>query len=194
MIFQISIPDLKKPPAFKFPERCVNCGGAQAEILSLTFHTGVQFRGKPVRIDLKVPMCKTCADKERGIGKVTFIPFLIVGFIFGAIAFVPAMLVAPQGADPQTAGFPFVFGGLVGLIVGSILGTVAEVIIRPLAVAYYGRLITRRPLTVFALFSETDELLGLSGRLFRDKKILRLEFESEEIAQEFAILNQLEIQ
>ena len=139
-------------------------------------------------------MCKTCADKERGIGKVTFIPFLIVGFIFGAIAFVPAMLVAPQGADPQTAGFPFVFGGLVGLIVGSILGTVAEVIIRPLAVAYYGRLITRRLLTVFALFSETDELLGLSGRLFRDKKVLRLEFESEEIAQEFAILNQLEIQ
>lgn len=143
---------------------------------------------------MKVPMCKACADKERGIGKVTYIPFLVIGFIFGAIAFVPAMLVAPQGESPQTVGFPLVFAGLVGLIVGSVMGTIAEVIVKSLAVVYYGKLLSRRPLTVFALFSETDELLGLSGRLFRDRKILRLEIENEDIAREFAHINQLEIQ
>ena len=194
MLFQIPIPDLKKPPVFQFPNRCANCGGAIGETLLLMFNTGAQFRGKPVRIEMKVPMCKACADKERGIGKVTYIPFLVIGFIFGAIAFVPAMLVAPQGESPQTVGFPLVFAGLVGLIVGSVMGTIAEVIVKSLAVVYYGKLLSHRPLTVFALFSETDELLGLSGSLFRDRKLLRLEIENEDIAREFAHINQLEIQ
>lgn len=193
MLFQIPIPDLKKPPVFQLPRRCVNCGRTNEESLSLMFNTGEQFRGKPVKIELIVPMCKTCADKERSIATITYIPFLVVGLVFGTIAFVPAMLMAPQGESPQTVGFPLIFGGLVGLIVGSIMGTVAEVIVKSLAVVHYGKLLSRRPLTAFALFSETDELLGLSGRLFRDRRILQLEIENEDIAREFAHLNQLEI-
>ncbi len=193
MLFQIPIPDLKKPPVFQLPRRCVNCGRTNEESLSLMFNTGEQFRGKPVKIELIVPMCKTCADKERSIATITYIPFLVVGLVFGTIAFVPAMLMAPQGESPQTVGFPLIFGGLVGLIVGSIMGTVAEVIVKSLAVVHYGKLLSRRPLTAFALFSETDELLGFSGRLFRDRRILQLEIENEDIAREFAHLNQLEI-
>lgn len=193
MLFQIPIPDLKKPPVFQLPRRCVNCGRTNEESLSLMFSTGEQFRGKPVKIELIVPMCKTCADKERSIATITYIPFLVVGLVFGTIAFVPAMLMAPQGESPQTVGFPLIFGGLVGLIVGSIMGTVAEVIVKSLAVVHYGKLLSRRPLTAFALFSETDELLGFSGRLFRDRRILQLEIENEDIAREFAHLNQLEI-
>lgn len=155
---------------------------------------GTQYRGKPVVLQMKVPMCKACADKERGIGKVTYIPFLIVGFIFGAIAFVPAMLVAPQGVDAQTVGFPLVVGGFAGLIVGSLVGTVAEVIVKSLSIPVYGKLVTRRPLTVLALFSDTDEMLGIFARFFRDKKMVQLEFENETIAQEFLQLNHLENQ
>ena len=194
MLVQILIPDLKKPPALKFPERCANCGKPSDEILGLSLNMGEQNRGKPVVLQMKVPMCKACADKERGIAKVTYIPFLVVGFIFGAITFVPAMLVAPQGVDAQTVGFPLVVCGFAGLIVGSITGTIAEIIVKSLSIPVYGKLVTRRPLTVFALFSDTDELLGVSARLLREKKLVQLEFENETIAREFLQLNQLENQ
>lgn len=194
MIFQIPISDLKKPPVLNFPERCVNCGNLKEEMLGITLNMGVQHRNRPVTLDMKVPMCKACASKERSIAKVTFIPFLIVGFILGVIAFVPAMLLAPQGSDPQTVSFPFVAGGFAGLIVGSIAGTIAEIIVKSLAIPFYGKLVTRRPLTILALFSETDALIGLSVRFLREKKLVQLEFENEEIAREFNTLNQLETQ
>lgn len=194
MIFQLPIPDLKKPPVVKFPERCVNCGKPKEETLGMSLNMGVQNRNKPVTMDLKVPMCKACADKERSIAKVTLIPFLIIGFIFGAIAFVPAILIAPEGTTPQTIGFPFVFGGFVGLIVGIITGTIGEMLIKTLAVPFYGKLVTHRPLTILAFISETDDLLGVSAKFLREKKLVQLEFENEDIAREFAKLNQLEPQ
>lgn len=194
MIIQIPVPDLKKPPSLKFPERCVNCGKPKEELLGMSLNMGVQHRDKTVTMDLKVPMCKVCADKERSIAKVTLIPFMIIGFIFGAIAFVPAMLIAPEGTTPQTIGFPFVFGGFVGLIVGIIAGTIGEVIVKMLAVPFYGKLVSRRPLTILAFFSETDDLLGVSAKFLREKKLVQLEFENEIIAREFTTLNQLEIQ
>lgn len=194
MIIRFTIPDLKKPPALKFPERCVNCGKPKDEMLGLTLNMGVQHRNQPVTLQMKVPMCKACADKERGIAKVTFIPFLIAGFVFGAIAFIPVMLISPQGSDPSTVNAPFVLGGLAGLLVGSIAGTLVEIVVRSMAVPFYGRLITRRPLTVYAMFSETDELLGVSARFLCKKRLVQLEFENEAIAREFSQLNQLENQ
>lgn len=160
----------------------------------MSLHMGVQHRNKPVTLDLKVPMCKACADRERSVAKVTLIPFFVAGLIFGAIAFVPAMLIAPEGPTPETAGFPFVFGGGVGLVVGMIAGTIAEVIVKSLAVPFYGKLITRRPLTMVSFLAETDELIGVSVKFLREKKLVQLEFENEEIAREFIQLNQSEIQ
>lgn len=194
MIIQIPIPDLKKPPALKFPERCVNCGKPREEMLGMSLNMGVQYRDRPVTMDMKVPMCKACAEKERSIAKVTFVPFLIIGFIFGAIAFVPAMLIAPEGTTPQTLTFPFVFGGFVGLIVGMIAGTLGEMIVKTLAVPFYGKLVTRRPLTIISFLSETDDLIGISAKFLREKKLVQLEFENEETAREFSNLNQLETQ
>lgn len=194
MIVQIAIPDLKKPPLLKFLERCVNCGKPKEETLGMSLNMGVQHRNKPVTLELKVPMCKVCADKERSVAKVTLVPFFVVGLIFGAIAFVPAMLIAPEGPTPETAGFPLVFGGGVGLVVGMIAGTIAEVIVKSLAVPFYGKLITRRPLTMVSFLAETDELIGISVKFLREKKLVQLEFEHEEIAREFIQLNQSEIQ
>ena len=160
----------------------------------MSLNMGVQNRDKPVILDMKVPMCKACAEKERSIAKVTLIPFLVVGLIFGAIAFVPAMLLSPEGTTSQTLNFPFVFGGGVGLIVGILIGTIAEMIVKTLAVPFYGKLVTRRPLTIISFLSETDDLIGLSAKFLREKKLVQLEFENEDIAREFANLNHLETQ
>ncbi|MBE0669092.1 MAG: hypothetical protein IH588_00760 [Anaerolineales bacterium] len=192
MIINIPIHDLKKPPVLKFPERCAYCGRPKTEMLGITLNMGVQNRNQPVTLQLSVPMCKTCADKERGIAKVTLIPFLTAGLIIGVIVFIPVMLLAPEGTTPQTIGFPFVLGGFAGLVVGVIGGTMVEFVVKTLSVPFYGKLLTRRPLTIFGMFADTDELIGISAKLLREKKIVRLEFENEEIAREFIQLNSLE--
>lgn len=192
MIINIPIHDLKKPPILKFPERCVYCGKPKTEMLGITLNMGVQYRNQPVTLQLSVPMCKACADKERSVAKVTLIPFLVAGFIIGVIVFVPVMLIAPEGTTPQTLGFPFVLGGFAGLVVGIIGGTVVEFVVKMLAVPFYGKLVARRPLTIFGLFANTDELIGISARFLREKKLVHLEFENEEIAREFIQLNPLE--
>ncbi|NOH03804.1 MAG: hypothetical protein HND47_18490 [Chloroflexi bacterium] len=192
MIFQLPIPDLKKPPAFKFPERCVSCGKPKEEMLGISLNMGVQIRNKPVTLEMKVPMCKACAEKERGVAKVTLVPFLIAGLIVGAVVFVPVTLLAPEGTSPQTLNTPFVLGGAAGLFAGILGGTMVEAIVKTLAIPFYGRLVTRRPLTVLAMFSEADQLIGISVKFLRDKKLVQLEFENEDIAREFSKLNQLE--
>ncbi|NWF64259.1 MAG: hypothetical protein HXY38_08135 [Chloroflexi bacterium] len=178
MIVPIRIVDLEKPPALKFPERCVNCDKPMEETLGMTLKH----------------MCKLCAEKERSVARATLIPFLVTGLIFGGIAFMLALFFSPEGTTPQTLTFPFVFGSFIGLIVGIIVGTIGEMIVKTLAIPFYGRLITRRLLTVVSLFSETDELMGVSARFLREKKIAQLEFENEEIAREFIQYNQLETQ
>lgn len=192
MIIKIPINDLKNPPTLKLPERCANCGKPKEETLGLTLNMGTQKRGQAVLMKISVPMCKTCAEKERSITKVTLFPFFVGGLIFGAIAFVPAWLLSPQGTSSQTLGFPLVFGGFVALIVGIIFGTAVEVIVKLLATTVYGKLVMKRPLTIFGLFSETDELIGISAKFLKEKKLVQVEFENEEIAREFIKLNHLE--
>lgn len=194
MLIQIPIRDLKKPYDLKFPKRCTNCGKPQEEVLTLSLHTGSQMRNLPQVLAFKVPMCKACADKERSIAKVTLIPFLVGGLIFGVIAFVPAMFIAPEGTTPQTLNFPVVFGGFIGLIVGIFFGTIVEYVVKMLAMPFYGKTLSRRPLTVFSLFHATDEFVGVSVNLLVEKKVLQFEFDNEEIAREFAKINQLEKQ
>ncbi|MBI3152081.1 MAG: hypothetical protein HYZ21_08115 [Chloroflexi bacterium] len=192
MIIEIPIHDLKTPPALKLPERCINCGKAKDENLGITLSMGVQKRDKPAMLQISVPMCKTCADKERSIAKVTLVPFLIAGFIIGVIVFVPVTLISPEGTTSQTISLPFVLGGSAGLVAGIIGGTVVEIFVKLLAVPFYGKLITRRPLTIFGFFTETDQLIGLSANFSREKKLVQLEFENDEIAREFVQLNPLE--
>ena len=192
MIINIPIHDLKKPPPLKFPERCVHCGQPKVEMMGIALEMGVQQRNQPVILQLSVPMCKACADRERSVAKVTLIPFLVAGLIVGVIVFIPVTLIAPEGTTAQTIGFPFVLGGFAGLVVGSIVGTLVEYFVKLLAVPFYGKLVTRRPLTIFGMFANTDELIGISAKFLREKKLVQLEFENEEIAREFIQLNALE--
>jgi hypothetical protein len=192
MVITIPIPDLKKPPTLKFPERCVNCGRSKDETLGITLNMGVQKRDQAVTMQLTVPMCSACAKKERSIAKVTLVPFLVAGLVVGLIVFVPATLLSPEGTTPQTLGFPLVVGGFVGMIAGVIAGSVVEFFTKILAAPFYGRLLSRRPLTIVGFLVESDELIGLSARFLRKEKAVRLEFENEEIAHEFTQLNSLE--
>lgn len=186
---EIPITDPKNPPKMKFPDRCVNCGKPKVVILPMKISMGVQKRGQEVLMDFPVPLCAECERKEKRVTMVTLIPFLIGGFITGAIAFVPAWLVAPQGTTPQTLNFDIAFAGFIGLIVGLIGGTVVEVAVKFLCAPLYGRLILKRPLSVVSFFNDSEDIVGISEKFTKGRKALRLTFENDEIAREFEQLN-----
>lgn len=193
MIFiDIPIRDKKNPPVLEFPDRCINCEKSKETMMGITLQTGAQKRGQSVVMKLNIPMCNVCADKERGIAKVTLIPFLIAGVLSGLIVFVPVVLIVPEGNSTQTMGLPWVLGSAAGLIAGLIGGSLVEFFVRMLAVPFYGKLVTRRSLTIFGLFTESDELIGISAKFFREKNMLHLAFENDDIASEFKKINSLE--
>jgi hypothetical protein len=53
----------------------------------------------------------------------------------------------------------------------------------------YGRLLLKRPLTIFSIFNDSEDLIGLSTRFADSRKVLKLMFENDEIAREFIALN-----
>ena len=99
------------------------------------------------------------------------------------------MLIAPEGTSQQTLGFPFVFGGLVGMIVGAIGGTVFEFVLKLLLAPVYGQLLLKRPLTILGFFNDSENVIGLSARFTEEKKSLRIMFENDDVAREFERLN-----
>jgi len=47
----------------------------------------------------------------------------------------------------------------------------------------------KRPLTIFAVFNDSEDVIGLSARFADGKKSLKLIFENDEVAREFTSLN-----
>jgi hypothetical protein len=188
---RVPITDKKKPPVLKFPARCVNCGKPKETVLPLKLHMGVQKRNQMVVMDLPVPVCRECEKKEQKIAGVTLIPFMIAGLITFVIVFIPVWLITPDGTTTQTIGFSITVATLAGMVAGLIGGTLVEFVLRFTFVPVYGRLLLKRPLTVFSLFDDSEDVLGLSARFATGKRSLTLTFESDEIAREFASLNNL---
>ena len=186
---EIPIPDKKKPPVLKFPERCANCGKPKHVVMPMKLDMGVQKRGQGVLMDFPVPLCADCEKKERRITNVTLLPFLIAGLLVCVIVFIPVWLLTPDGETIQTMGFAPAVGAFVGLIAGVIGGTIVEFVLKLMFAPVYGQLLLKRPLTVFSLFNDSEDLIGLSARFTKDKKSLKLTFENEEIAREFEKLN-----
>lgn len=187
MIIGIPLRTLNKKTAFKFPDRCVNCSQPKAELLGLSLDLGTQ--AKIANLQMQVPMCKACADKERRVAMVTLIPFLVAGLLIGIAVLVPVALVAPEGNTIRTLTFPLVLGAFAGLIAGILGGSLVEFVVKMLATPFYGKLLLQRPLTAVSLFSARDDLIGLSARLSSTDQTLQLIFENDEIAREFAQLN-----
>lgn len=189
MTVDISIKDPKKPPKLTFPEGCVNCGKPKARTWPIKLSTGAQKRGEMIQFELDVPLCAECAVKETRIGNVTWLPFSIAGFLACALVYVPALLISPEGTTADTVGFPFMFALGVGLLAGSLVGSLVEFGLRMLFVPVYGQLLLKRPMTILSILRESDDRVGLSVRFAENRKIARLTFENEEIGREFRALN-----
>jgi hypothetical protein len=185
----INIEDQKKPPVLKFPPRCVRCARPQETTIKVSLNMGVQKRSKPVMMENIVPMCITCAERERSIAKVTLVPFIIAGLIVFIIVFIPIWMITPDGTMPQTLGFSIVVGAFVGLIAGVIAGTLVEFGLKFVFAPLYGQLLLKRPLTVFSVFNDSEDIIGLSFKFGEQKKTLKLIFENEDIARDFGNLN-----
>ncbi len=186
---EVPIPDKKKPPALKFPERCVNCGKPKHVVMPLKLDMNVQKRGQGVLMDLPVPLCAVCEKKERKITNITLVPFLIGGLLVFVAVFIPVWLITPDGTTPQTLGFAPTVGAFVGLCAGLLVGAVIEFVVKLLFVPVFGPLLLKRPLTLLSLFNDSEDVLGLSARFTENKKSLKLTFENDEIAREFESLN-----
>ncbi len=185
----VHIKDQKNPPVLKFPVRCVRCGKTQETTMKVSLNMGVQKRSQQVMMDIVVPMCNICAEKEQSIAKVTLIPFFIAGFIIFVIVFIPVWLITPDGTTSQTLGFSIVVGAFAGLIAGLIGGTMVEFVLKFLFAPVYGQLLLKRPLTVFSIFDDSEDVVGLSFKFGEKKRSLKLIFENEDIAREFISLN-----
>ena len=186
---EVPIKDAKNPPKLNFPDRCVNCGKPKHVVMPMKLNMGVEKRGQGVLMDFPVPLCAECEKKERRVTNVTLLPFVIAGFIIGAIAFVPALLISPEGTTPDTLNFPFVFGGFVGIVVGAIGGTIVEFVLKLLFTPVYGQLLLKRPLTIFSLFNDSEDVIGLSAKFANKKRSLNVIFENDEMGKEFQKLN-----
>ncbi|RPJ22425.1 MAG: hypothetical protein EHM33_23575 [Chloroflexi bacterium] len=185
----IPIRDPKKPPKLTFPEGCVNCGKPKAKTLPVKLNTGAQKRGQMIQLEMDVPLCAECAAKENRIGNVTWIPFFVAGLLACGVAFVPVWLLSPEGTTTQTLAMPYVLGAAAGLFAGITIGTLVEFVLKMLFAPAYGKLLLTRPLTILAVFNDSQDLIGLSTRFAEGRKRLKLSFESDEIAREFLELN-----
>jgi hypothetical protein len=140
-------------------------------------------------MELNVPLCADCIAKENKIGNVTWMPFFIVGLLGCAIVFVPVWLLSPQGTTPQTYAFPLVLGAFAGMLAGMLIGTLVEFGLRMLFAPAYGSLLMKRPLFIFSVLNDSEDLIGLSLRFADQKRLLKMIFENDEIAHEFMELN-----
>lgn len=185
----VSIKDPKKPPKLTFPDRCVNCGKPKARTWSIKLNTGAQKRGQMIQLEMDVPLCAECAAKENKIANVTWLPFFITGLLAFVIVFIPVMLISPEGTTAQTINMPYILGAVAGLFAGMIVGTLVEFGLKMLFAPAYGKLLLKRPLTVFSALTDSEDLIGLSTRFADGRKRLNLSFENDEIAREFVALN-----
>ncbi|MDO9301646.1 MAG: hypothetical protein Q7T89_09695 [Anaerolineales bacterium] len=190
----VQIKDQKNPPVLKFPSRCVHCGKSRETTMKVSLNMGVQKKSGTVMMDNVVPMCKACAEKERSIAKVTLIPFFLAGLITFVIVFIPVWFITPDGTSSQTLGFSIVVGVFAGIIAGLIGGSLVEFGLKFAFAPVYGQLLIKRPLTIFSLFNDSEDVVGLSFKFGGQKKSLKLIFENEDIAREFISLNPQEIQ
>jgi hypothetical protein len=193
LVINIPIQDPKNPPSVKFAALCVHCGQPTADVLPLAIPMGVQKRSEPVIMKLPVPLCAEGAKLERGLAKVTLIPFLIGGLLIGIPAFFLAWLLTPENfisSTSRAAVFAdLILGAFAGLMAGLIGGSLIEMAFKLLFAPAYGKLLLKRPLTVLEILNDTETCVGFTAALSKDKKQLQLTFEHEQVGREFQQLN-----
>jgi len=95
----------------------------------------------------------------------------------------------PVTAKPgEPYAFPYVPGAFVGMIAGNLAGALVEFVLKMLPASAYGRLLADRPLTVFTVFHDSEDVISLCLRFGRNRKTLKMTFENDELAREFIAL------
>ena len=187
---EVPIKDPRKPPKLIFPEHCVHCGKPGKKSWAVKLSTGTQTKsGRMSVLEMNIPLCAECTAMENKIGNVTWIPFFLAGLLTCVIVFIPVWLLTPEGTTAQTYAFPYVLGAFVGMIAGILAGTLVEFVLKMMMAPAYGKLLLKRPLTVFSVFQDSEDLVGLSLRFGDHKKTLKVIFENDELAREFIALN-----
>jgi len=186
----IPIVDLKKPPKFEFPKQCVNCGKPPVDKIGMSFVTTQATGAKQKLLELWLPYCAACASRERKMFLFALGPFLAGFLLVGVAVFIPVWFFGPTGSFRQTRFFDVVLAAFCGLIAGLAGGFVAEFISKFLLAPFLGSSFARRPLLVVELLSDVSYALGVSGKFDRPKQTLALTFERDDLAREFAELNQ----
>jgi len=190
MTVEVPIKDPRKPPKLIFPDHCVHCGKPGKKSWTVKLSTGTQTKsGRMSVLEMNIPLCAECTAMENKIGNVTWIPFFLAGLLTCVIVFIPVWLVTPEGTTSQTYAFPYVLGAFVGMIAGILAGTLVEFVLKMIMAPAYGKLLLKRPLTVFSVFHDSEDLVGLSLRFGDHKKNLKVIFENDELAREFIALN-----
>jgi len=158
-------------------------------------NTGAQTKGgQMIQVAFEVPLCAECVAKENKLGNITWIPFYIAGLLAFVIVFIPVWLISPEGTTPQTSALPYVLAAFVGMIAGILVGTLVEFVLKMLFAPVYGPLLLKRPLTVFSVFNDSEDLIGLSTRFTNGRKTLRMIFQNDDIAREFSARNPQEME
>ena len=190
---EIPIPDPKNPPVLNFPPRCLHCRQPTQETLPVKMPMGVEKRRRQVALELTIPLCAEGAKLERNLAKLTLVPFLLGGLLTGLPAFIIVWFLTPErfisSASRAAASADLILGVFAGLLAGLVGGCLIEMAFKLLFTRVYGRMLLKRPLTMLEIFNDTENVVGLSAALSKDKKQLQLTFEREEIGREFQRLN-----
>jgi hypothetical protein len=179
----------------RLPERCVCCGAPRAVESPLTLSRLIMRKRRQVTLTvrLSVPHCQACARASMSLFLIGLIPGLI-GFVLvgGAVFAFVALGAAALGLDdygrPQDTP-SLVLGAFFGLLAGLAGALVAELLTRLVLWPFLGRSMLRAPLLVVQLLSDSDYVAGLNVQLAKSGAQLRLTFENDAIASEYADLN-----
>lgn len=197
----IPIQSTRQLPKFVFPERCVNCGQPKAGTRGIMFDISPESSKKAATLSLEPPLCQACIQLENRLEWFSLLPFTISALLLAVVSFFVLWLVIVPllpvwdwlGIYSKTTigGYSFTLAAAGALVTALVGGTMLEFGLKILAAPYFGKLIISRPPTLLALLSDSHDIVGLRAKWNASQKTLSLTFERDDLAHEFARLNNL---
>lgn len=197
----IPIKSPRQPPQFIFPERCIHCGQPKAGTRAIFFDLSPESSKKSTMLELKPPLCQACVQLENRLEWFSLLPFTISALLLAVVSFLLLWLVILPilpvwnwlgiFSRMDIGRYSFILAGAGALLTALVGGTVVELGLRILAAPYFGKLIISRPLTMFALLSDSHDIVGLRAKWNAKQKTLSLTFARDDMANEFRQLNNL---